>query len=156
MKQVIQLAAIMLLAVVALTFSPSVKIGQRNDLSRIEIPPRAEAAILSSEEKKPVTRAPEQPKVVAVSPPVKPIEPPTPVVAPSPATCQSETVKYDWVDSVALAVAEAESGFDPANLNDNPSTGDYSIGCFQINIYGANARNRPSEAELKDPVVNVA
>lgn len=73
-----------------------------------------------------------------------------------PATCQSEIAKYDWVQSTALAISFAESGYDPNTLNDNPATLDYSIGCFQINIYGANARTRPSEAELKDPVVNVA
>jgi hypothetical protein len=71
-------------------------------------------------------------------------------------SCEAEIAKYDWVYSVAVAVATAESSLDPSRLNDNPSTGDYSVGCFQINLYGGNARNRPSEAELKNAAVNVA
>lgn len=70
--------------------------------------------------------------------------------------CAAEIAKYDWNQSVALAVARAESGLNPGNLNDNPSTGDYSVGCFQVNIYGANAASRPSEAQLKIASVNVA
>lgn len=83
--------------------------------------------------------------------PPKP-EVPQPIEVP---TCQSEIAKYDWNQSVALAVAYAESKFDPNVVNDNPRTRDYSIGCFQVNLYGANARTRPSEAELKNPVINV-
>lgn len=71
-------------------------------------------------------------------------------------SCAAEIAKYGWNQSVALAVARAESGLNPGNLNNNPRTGDYSVGCFQINIYGANARNRPSEAALKDAATNVA
>lgn len=33
------------------------------------------------------------------------------------------------------AIAEAESGGDTASLNDNPSTGDYSVGPWQINYF---------------------
>lgn len=97
------------------------------------------------------TPAPETPAPAAV-------EPAPAVVAAAPApqgTCQSEIAKYDWAQSTALAVAFAESGYDTNTVNDNPATGDYSIGCFQVNIYGANARTRPSEAELKDPAINV-
>lgn len=50
---------------------------------------------------------------------------------------------------------QAESGGRPDTLNNNPATGDYSVGCFQINILGSLAKNRPTEAELKDPEVNV-
>lgn len=71
-------------------------------------------------------------------------------------SCAAEIAKYGWNQSVALAVARAESGLDPGNLNDNPATGDYSVGCFQINIYGANAASRPSEAALKNAATNVA
>jgi len=49
-----------------------------------------------------------------------------------------------------------ESSGNAGTVNDNPSTGDYSVGCFQINLYGANARNRPSEAWLKDAANNVS
>lgn len=96
----------------------------------------------------PATPAPETPAPAAVEP--------APVAAAPQGTCQSEIAKYDWAQSTALAVSFAESGYDVNTLNDNPATGDYSVGCFQINIYGANARTRPSEAELKDPAVNVA
>jgi cytoskeletal protein RodZ len=71
-------------------------------------------------------------------------------------SCAAEIAKYGWNQSVALAVARAESGLDPGNLNNNPATGDYSVGCFQINIYGANAASRPSEAALKNAATNVA
>ena len=71
-------------------------------------------------------------------------------------TCEAEIIKYDWQHETATAIARAESGLNPNALNDNPATGDYSVGCFQVNIYGANARSRPSEAELKDPQTNVA
>lgn len=69
--------------------------------------------------------------------------------------CAAEITKYDWNVNVATAVARAESGLNPGSLNDNPSTGDYSVGCFQVNLYGANARTRPSEAQLKNAAVNV-
>lgn len=71
-------------------------------------------------------------------------------------SCAAEIAKYGWNYNTALAVAQAESGLNPGNLNNNPATGDYSVGCFQINIYGANARTRPSEGELKNAAVNVA
>lgn len=70
-------------------------------------------------------------------------------------SCQAEIAKYDWNHSVATAVMIAESGGDPGQLNDNPATGDYSVGCFQVNIYGANAASRPSEAALKNAATNV-
>jgi len=70
--------------------------------------------------------------------------------------CAAEIAKYNWTHSTAIAVARAESGLNPGSLNDNPATGDYSVGCFQVNIYGANAASRPSEAALKNAAVNVA
>lgn len=69
--------------------------------------------------------------------------------------CAAEIAKYNWGQSTALAVARAESGMRPGVINNNPGTGDYSIGCFQVNIYGANARNRPSQAELINAATNV-
>ena len=71
-------------------------------------------------------------------------------------TCEGEIAKYNWDYRTAIAVAQAESGMNPQALNDNPATGDYSVGCFQVNLYGANAYSRPSEAELKNPAINVA
>lgn len=70
--------------------------------------------------------------------------------------CAAEAAKYPWPQQVAYNVMMAESGGATWKVNDNPATGDYSIGCFQINIYGANAASRPSEAALKDAATNVA
>lgn len=64
--------------------------------------------------------------------------------------------QYDWRIETATAVMQAESSCNPQAVNNNPGTGDYSVGLFQINLYGANARTRPSEAELKDPATNIA
>lgn len=69
--------------------------------------------------------------------------------------CAAEIAKYNWNQNVALAVARAESGLRPGVINNNPGTRDYSIGCFQVNIYGANARNRPSQEQLINAAVNV-
>lgn len=71
-------------------------------------------------------------------------------------TCESEIAKYNWDYQTAVAVSQAESALNPIALNDNPATRDYSVGCMQINLYGANARYRPSESELKDPAINIA
>lgn len=49
-----------------------------------------------------------------------------------------------------------ESKNDPLVINDNPSTGDYSVGCFQINLIGEMRNTRPSEESLKSAEVNVA
>lgn len=107
----------------------------------------------------------ETPPVAQIEAPQAPIEPisvpepqpePTPVVAPINTDCVAEIYKYDWRHDVAIAVMMAESGGNNYALNNNPATGDYSIGCFQINLYGGNARTRPSEAELYDASVNVA
>jgi len=51
-------------------------------------------------------------------------------------------------------MAESSGRHDVVNYN--PSTGDHSIGCFQVNILGNLAKERPSEEELKNPQVNVA
>jgi len=49
-----------------------------------------------------------------------------------------------------------ESGCNATIVNDNPNTGDYSIGLLQINLYGQNALYRPSEEHLKIPENNIA
>lgn len=86
------------------------------------------------------------------------VETPAPVIeqVQEISTCESEIAKYDWNQSVALAVMYAESGGNTYALNDNYLTADYSVGCFQINLYGSNALYRPSEYELYDPAINVA
>lgn len=64
--------------------------------------------------------------------------------------------QYDWNVSVAMAIMKAESSCNSQVVNRNQNTRDYSVGLFQINLYGANARTRPSETELKDPATNIA
>lgn len=80
---------------------------------------------------------------------------PAPVVQVSKPDCASQLSKYDWPQDQAYKVMFQESSNNPDTLNNNPDTGDYSVGCFQINIIGENAKNRPSEAELKNPEINV-
>lgn len=70
-------------------------------------------------------------------------------------TCEAEILKYDWDTRIARAVMLAESGGNPNAVNNNPRTRDYSVGCFQVNLYGNLRKNRPSEAELKNPEINV-
>lgn len=55
-----------------------------------------------------------------------------------PVYCADYVKKYDWNQTVAYNVMMVESGNKARNLNDNPSTGDYSVGCFQINLLGGN------------------
>lgn len=102
--------------------------------------------------------AAEQARLAALAPTPAPISRPLPPAANvgGSGSCAAEIAKYDWSVGTATAVMLAESGGDPGNVNDNPSTGDYSVGCFQINLYGANAASRPSEAWLKNAANNVS
>lgn len=61
----------------------------------------------------------------------------------------------DWSCERALAIAKCESRLNPLAVNDNPKTGDYSIGLFQINLLGKLAKNRPSAEWLKNPQNNI-
>lgn len=56
----------------------------------------------------------------------------------------------------AIRVMIQESSRNPAIHNFNPSTGDDSYGCFQINLAGNNRYSRPSPAELVIADNNVA
>lgn len=55
-----------------------------------------------------------------------------------------------------MRIMKDESQCDPLALNDNPKTRDYSVGLLMINLFGKNKIGRPSEAELYDPVKNIA
>lgn len=59
-------------------------------------------------------------------------------------SCAAEIRKYDWDVNWAMSVMQKESSGDPGNHNFSHATKDDSWGCFQINLYGENARNRPS------------
>jgi len=79
---------------------------------------------------------------------------PAPQIA-SKGDCAGELSKYDWDYSQAYAIMMLESGNYPQNIFDNPATGDYSVGCFQINLIGEMRNTRPSEEWLLDPANNV-
>lgn len=59
---------------------------------------------------------------------------------------------------VAAAIALAESRGNPNALNNNPATGDYSVGLWQINYYGNLAPARTAEfgtpAQVANPLAN--
>lgn len=56
----------------------------------------------------------------------------------------------------AIQIARCESGLRPDALNDNPRTRDYSVGVFQINLYGNLSKTRPSEEWLKNYQNNIS
>jgi len=58
-----------------------------------------------------------------------------------------------WVS--AKRIATCESGLVATKHNYNPATRDNSWGLFQVNLWGANARTRPSSAELIKAEVNI-
>ena len=69
--------------------------------------------------------------------------------------CLSELGKYDWPQADAYKIMMKESSNNPLIVNNNPATGDYSVGCFQVNIIGTLIAGRPNEQQLKDPAINV-
>lgn len=50
-----------------------------------------------------------------------------------------------YLSAVMAAIATAESALDERVVNDTPSTGDYSVGLWQINYYGSLWAGRVSE-----------
>lgn len=124
--------------------------------------PAPSTATVEEEQAHPVkTEAKEIEKPKAKATPKQP-ERPVKVETPTqvhPVGCENYknlVAQYDWHVPTALSVINAESTCNPSAVNNNPSTGDYSVGLFQINLYGANALTRPSEAELKNPATNIA
>ena len=115
------------------------------------------AIVNKVEEKKPVEAPviPEPVKEVTQTPPPVQATPPPKPASVGTGSCSDEIAKYAWDTNVANAVMMAESGGNAARINNNPATGDYSVGCFQVNLYGSNALSRPSEAELVNADVNV-
>lgn len=79
-----------------------------------------------------IKEIPAEPAPVAVEQPKPPVTQPAPS-----GNCADEVRKYGWNHTVALAVMGAESSGNVATHNDDPGTGDYSIGCFQINLLGS-------------------
>jgi len=80
-----------------------------------------------------------------------PVLPQTPI-----STCSTEIAKYDWPQKQAHAVMMIESRGVQTVINDNPDTGDYSVGCFQINLIGKMRATRPAEHLLLQAEHNVA
>lgn len=64
--------------------------------------------------------------------------------------------QYDWDAKIMEQIMFHESACNPNAVNDNPKTKDLSISLFQINLYGENARHRPSKEWLMVPENNVA
>ena len=80
-----------------------------------------------------------------------PVQPQAPI-----STCSTEIAKYDWPQDQANAVMMVESRGNAQVINDNPNTGDYSVGCFQINLIGNMRNTRPAEHLLLQAEHNVA
>jgi hypothetical protein len=145
----ILIAAVLSAALLLLVPTPAKQIN--NSTSPLA---RHESLTLSSAEQEMQSRATpqvtKQDEVVAVQN-AKEVEPEavteSKTVAANTPTCANEVQRYSWNKSVAHAVMMAESNNNPDNHNDTPSTGDYSIGCFQINLKGTsnlNAKYRDS------------
>ncbi len=167
MKLIIAAAITMLIAVHAAQATPAHIDNQVQAQTKqpttevVQLPITSEAPTPASET---VPVQPQEP-TPQEKPVVTPVEPET---RPPQVGCEqyrSLVSQYDWNVNVAMKVMEAESTvwIDGVRMpcykdavNDTPATRDYSIGLFQINLYGANARNRPSEEALKDPATNVA
>ena len=78
-------------------------------------------------------KAPYEPKIIKV----QTIEPVIYVTS-----CAQEIKRYGWNQTVAYNVMMQESKGRADNLNDNVRTGDYSVGCFQINLYKSNLQSK--------------
>jgi hypothetical protein len=74
-------------------------------------------------------------------------------VAPSPTTLSYQQIENLWIQNggppsaapIMAAIAEAESGGNTQSLNNTPSTGDYSVGLWQINYFDGMLAGRTAE-----------
>jgi hypothetical protein len=73
-----------------------------------------------------------------------------------PVSIESLIASYDWDYATAYRIMICESGRNPEALNDNPNTRDYSVGLFQINLYGNLRNTRPDEDWLRVPENNIS
>ena len=64
--------------------------------------------------------------------------------------------QYAWPVETAMKICACESQGRPTVVNDNPATGDYSVGLFQINLIGAMRLTRPPESWLKVAANNIS
>jgi hypothetical protein len=69
---------------------------------------------------------------------------------------RTEAKKQGVNEDIMVGIAICESNASSTVVNNNPKTKDHSVGVFQINLYGANAKSRPSEDWLKIPENNIA
>jgi hypothetical protein len=169
MRTIIATALAVCTATVLITVSKPAQVTVHN-FDSIAISEQVSAQSATAETKPTDTKPADAPATIQAAPAQKAVE--TTQAVPV-ATCASEIGKYSsWSQNAAYNVMMQESRNDPNILNDNPMTGDYSVGCFQINLINANLNDKyrvattlgytgglaiePMVAWLKDPVNNVA
>jgi hypothetical protein len=63
--------------------------------------------------------------------------------------------QYDWCVDTAYKIMGCESSLNPNAINVNHRTLDYSVGLFQVNLYGNLSSVRPSKEWLLVPENNI-
>jgi soluble lytic murein transglycosylase-like protein len=102
---------------------------------------------------------PPKPKVVVeaeIPPKIAPEEPQTYSTTTIATMVVKMATEANIDPNIALHVAKCESSLNPRAINDNPTTTDMSIGIYQINLYGDNAKSRPSKEWLLVPENNIS